>query len=127
MPHVASTLTCNNIYAEYHNSGTGAPIRGHQVEIKGGHGMADKNFVTPTGAVLTEVTDEDVAMLEKCPAFIEHQKGGFVHILKRKVDGEKIVSDMKTRDGSAPLTPAHFKDKDPNDPSVLSVNSGARA
>lgn len=126
MPHVASTLTADNVYVQYAQGGADMQIPAHEVLIKGGIGVANKMLITPTGATLTEVSDEDVAMLEKNPVFKKHMEGGFVKILNKKTDGEKVAADMITRDGSAPLSPAHFAEK-ADDPGILTVNSGTRA
>ena len=127
MPHVASTLTADNRYTEYKDGGADMPTPVQDVLIKGGIGVANKMMVTPTGAILTEVTDEQVEMLQRNQLFQMHEKGGFVKIIGRKVDGDKLASDMVTRDGSAPLTPSHFAEKNKDDPTVLSVNSGSVA
>ena len=126
MPHVASTLTSDNVYVEYREGGADMKVPTREVLVKGGIGIANKNLVTPTGATLTEITGDEAKLLESNEVFKFHQKNGFVQILSRKADGDKVASDMITRDGSAPLTPSHFSEKN-DDPSTLSVNSGNKA
>ena len=126
MPHIASTLTADNRYTEYRDGGADMPVDHMEVLVKGGIGVMDRRFVTPTGATLTEVSDEELAMLERNNLFKLHKSNGFVKILSKKADGDKVAGDMITRDNSAPLTPSHYKDKS-DEPEDLTVNSGARA
>ena len=126
MPHVASTLTADNKYVEYVEGGADMQIPAREVLIKGGIGIPDRNLVTPTGAILTEVTDEEAKILANNAVFKMHERNGYVQILGKKADGDKIASGMVTRDGSAPLTPSHFSEKN-DDPATLSVNSGNKA
>lgn len=128
MPHVASTATADNLYVEYLEGGGNLKVPGRKVLVKGGIGIANRMLVTPTGATLTEVTDEEADMLEENEAFQMHAKAGFVQIIRsKKVDGDRAAADMKTKDGSAPMTPSDYQDKNKEDPSVLSVNSGKAA
>lgn len=73
------------------------------IRIKGGANVRNKyTLATPTG-VVTEVSDEDLALLQKDPAFQNHVAKGFMKVMNtEKVD----VSDMEKRDRSAQLTDA---------------------
>lgn len=124
MPHVASTLTCDNKYATYLRGADNFLTENESVTIKGGFGLANQNFVTPTGAVLTPVTDADVALLEKHPQFKDHQDKGFVKILKGSADGDKAASGMTLGDKSQPLNPQMYQAKDDANPEILSVSTG---
>ncbi len=101
---VYSTLTNNNIYAQYDYSGPDLPRVVKSVLINGGTGVADKNIVTPIG-VVTQVTDEDMRFLETEITFKEHVKNGFIKVEKTKRDMSKVTKDMILEDKSAPLTP----------------------
>jgi hypothetical protein len=126
MPHIASTLTCDNRYTDYVRGGDNRPVEEWSCTIKGGYGLANKNFITPAGAVLTEVSDEDLARLQKNVHFKDHLKGGFVKVyVKSAPDGEKAAADMQRGDKSQPLNPAMFADKNPDKPEQLSVATHA--
>jgi len=122
MPHIASTLTCDNRYANYLR-GDGILTEAEGVTIKGGFGLANQNFVTPTGAVVTAVTDSELALLEKHPQFREHQARGFVKILKGTTDGDKGAVGMTLGDKSQPINPQMYQKKDDERPEILSVST----
>ncbi|ENN86067.1 hypothetical protein RHSP_32011 [Rhizobium freirei PRF 81] len=126
MPHIASTLTNATRYTEWNRGGDGRLIEGRSVVIKGGFGLADKNFVTPTGAILTSISDDELAFLESDHHFKEHLKNGFLKIYKKgAVPGEKAADGMQLGDKSQPLNPMQFQDNDPNKPETLSVSTGS--
>ncbi|WP_321905131.1 hypothetical protein [Paraburkholderia tropica] len=127
MPYIASTLTNPHKYAAFFRGGDGflTEIDDKSVTIKGGFGLANKNFVTPTGAVLTHVSDEQVAFLEQHHEFRQHQEKGFVKIIKSgSADGDKAASGMTLGDKSQPRNPQMYQKKDDDKPDVLSVNTG---
>jgi hypothetical protein len=115
MPYVYSTLTCDNIYTNYDNSGSNkdTPVVVRQILIKGGAGIATKHLVTPLG-VVTNVTDDDLASLKLNEDFQAHMRNGFIKIDKKKVDVEVAAADMATRDKSAPYVPGDIDFNDPN-------------
>lgn len=126
MPHIASTLTNSTKYTEWRRNDDGRLIEGRSVVIKGGFGLADKNFVTPTGAILTSISDDELAFLETDYHFKEHVKGGFLKVYKKgPVAGEKAADGMQLGDKSQPLNPMQFQDNDPNKPETLSVSTGS--
>lgn len=107
---IFSTLTNDQVYATWKQAdGTRLPVRDQQVKINGGTGVASKHFVTPRG-VVTEVTAEQLAILEKVPAFQRHKERGFLSIEDKRHDVEKVAADLKPNDDSAPLTPEDFAD-----------------
>lgn len=110
--YVFSTLTANTAYAIYNYESHDLPIIEKQIVIKGGANLADKNLVTPQG-VMTEVSDEDLALLEQDYHFKDHIKNGFIKVEKRKAEVEKAVKDMKDKDRSAPLTDKDFEKDGP--------------
>lgn len=106
--YVYSTLTCDNEYAEWAKAGDQQSIL-HKVLIKGGHGVMNKNFLTPLG-VVTEVSDDDLRFLMNNSAFKFHLEGGFLKVEEKAHDAEKVAADMKSADLSAQLTPADFEE-----------------
>ncbi len=104
--YVYSTLTCDNEYADYVKNGDQQSIA-HKVLIKGGHGVMNKNFMTPLG-VVTEVSDEDMAFLMRNDHFKFHMDGGFIKVEKKKMETEKVAADMKRRDKSSPIVPSDY-------------------
>lgn len=107
MHYVYSTLASDNIYCPYLKNVTGdvnIPQKG--VFIKGGSGIANKYMYTPKG-VVTEVTDQELEILEANQVFQMHKENGYILVEKRKVEPEKKIKsgDLKERDVSAPITP----------------------
>ena len=109
MPFVYSTLTCDNIYAGYdQRSDASAHNLVKKVLIKGGSNVADKHFITKYG-VMTEVSVEDLAFLQKDSIFQLHVKNGFITFRDRRAaDPEVVAADMEGRDESAPLVDEDF-------------------
>lgn len=113
MPFVYSTASNTTSYAIYRPTDPKAnTIIEKLITIHGGANVADKKIFTPRGKV-TEVSKEDLELLEKDYHFIEHQKLGFISVEKSKRDLDNVVSKMTPKDKSAPLTPddEQFKPK----------------
>ena len=117
MFYVYSTATCPIVYAVYEQNTNkdlgvikkrpdGTKIA---ITINGGHGVANKHFVTPRGAV-TSVSDEDMEILLQDKLFKKHMDAGFMSYEKKEVSPEKKADTMAEKDGSAPLTPADFEE-----------------
>ena len=106
MNHVFSTLANDQLYTNW-MPGPDIPVKGASVLIKGGTGVANDRLITPLG-VATEVTDSELAELQKNPVFLQHQKDSFVVVRQKKADPEKVAADMNRKDKSAPLTPSDF-------------------
>ena len=106
MPYVYSTATSANEYAEWVKNGDQQTIQ-RIVRVEGGHGVMNKNFLTPLG-VATEVSEDDLQFLLNHDQFKIHMKNGFMSVDKKKVETEKAVANMKLKDGSAPVTPADY-------------------
>lgn len=111
---VVSTLTSDQAYTLFHkkdDDGKSIPRAKRTVIVKGGHGVANSNLITPQG-VVTPITEEQAAFLESDPAFTRHKKRGFVKILKKNpaADVAKAASDLEQRDGSAPLVEGDYAD-----------------
>lgn len=107
MPYVYSTLTADTAYATYNKGGGDIPLQGETILIKGGANTADKSIVTPAGAVITEVTKDQLDKLMNNDVFQRHVERKFISFMDGKVDGEVAVAkeDMEARDDSAPITP----------------------
>ncbi|OBX10407.1 hypothetical protein QV09_05505 [Gallibacterium salpingitidis] len=110
MPYVYSTLTSDNTYVIYADGGADLKIKTHQITIKGGTGIANDRLITPLG-VATQVSDDDLALLEKNAVFKTHKEHGFIVVQTsgKEADAEKVASDMETRDESSPITPSHYE------------------
>jgi hypothetical protein len=117
MPYVYSTLSANVEYAVYEESKHKEISVIHRtILIKGGANIIHISHPhTPVG-IQTEVSDEDLELLEKDYHFKEHVKHGFIKVSHADKAVEKAVKDMKAKDASAPLTPDDeiFKKKDEN-------------
>lgn len=107
--YIYSTLTADNAYAIYENNpNADIPVIERKILIKGGANVADrKTLYTPKG-VVTQVSDEDLALLEKDYSFQQHVKNGFIKVERHEAPVEKIVADMTPKDKSAPKTPNDF-------------------
>lgn len=107
MSYVLSTLTAGQDYSFYKKSN---PDGLQQVErvihIDGGANVANKHFVTKDG-VMTELSDEDIGLLETHPVFKLHKQNGFVKIFRNERDESRVLLDMEKEDASAPLTPSN--------------------
>lgn len=109
--HVFSTLANDQSYNEFESGGGDMPILKRGVLIKGGTGVANSRLITPLG-VVTEIDEEDLAMLEKNAVFQMHKKNGFITVRAKAADPEKVAADMNTSDPSAPRTPSHYIDEE---------------
>lgn len=126
MYYVFSTLTADNIYAQYRDTGNGIVEVDQKVFIKGGHGIANKHFVTPKG-VVTNIEDEDYDLLKNNPVFQLHVKKGFIKVEKKAADVEEVADDMEVKDKSAPLTDDDFKDVQDNPEAAKPSNTKKKA
>ena len=104
MPYVYSTLTSANEFAAYSQMGDQVRI-GRTVRIEGGHGVMNRNLITPQG-VATEVTDDELEFLLTINGFQDHVNSGFITYDQKKVDAEKVIIDMERQDGSAQMSEA---------------------
>lgn len=132
--YVYSTATNSGTYVEYEENSSnelsipkkwpnGQPMK---VTIRGGHGLADKYLFTPKG-VVTQVSDEEMELLLRNPAFKRHIDRGFMTYDKKKIDPAKKAANMAQKDGSAPLTPADYiksKSSEGNDHMYTPKNAG---
>lgn len=126
MPFIYSTITNPTSYVQYGglDRNSGHAVVHKRVNIAGGHGVATPNrgaaqgnIYTPQG-VVTEVSDEDFDFLMSNTEFQRHMKAGFITVDDRKVDTEKKVKEMASKDGSAPMTESDFEKSDNSDDSA---------
>ncbi len=102
MPHVVSTLANTQIYADYtkpeaKGQVSRPAVTKNKVVILGGAGVQGA-LRTPEG-VLTKITDADADFLETVELFKFHKKGGYVKIVGREVNADKVAADMKPDSG----------------------------
>jgi hypothetical protein len=113
MNYVFSTLATDMSYVHWVSAGAGVPpAEGKSIFIQGGAGVAQKpkpglDIWTPLGRV-TEVSDEDLELLEQNEVFKLHKKNEFIKVQKKSTDVEKAVVDMNRRDNSSPRTEADY-------------------
>lgn len=113
MNYVYSTLTNDmeyHIFKERHEDSNRHTDVHKKILVKGGANRArdEPRPVTPLG-VVTAVSDEDLALLEKDPHFIQHQRNGFIVVDRKKQSVAKIVEKhMKAKDNSAPKVESDF-------------------
>lgn len=109
MYYVYSTITNDTYYSKFEdNNDKDISIAIKKVLIKGGHGIASKQLVTPYG-VMTEVKNEDMEFLESNDAFQRHIEKGFITVLKKRDnDIEKVSKNLNEKDGSYPKTPRDY-------------------
>lgn len=121
---VYSTLTCSNTYTSYRKTENELPEVESRIVIHGGSNVATKHLVTPRG-VVTEVSDEQLAILLDNELFQRHMKNGFIAVETVKVDPEQVAADMVTRDEGAPLTPNDYDpEADGPHPSERNMGNG---
>lgn len=123
--YVYSTLTSGMDYTLYDTNQNGVNIKRAVVSIKGGANLPDKFLITPQG-VVTEVDDEQVAILKQIPLFNQHVEAGFIKLTEARAEVEAVVPDMVSRDESAPLTPNDYVDGDNQAAPVLSTEGKKR-
>lgn len=118
MKVIVSKLSNNQNYTVYKALPSGGYAVAGKVLIKGGANVANKvTLQAPNGGVFTEVTDEQYALLEKCPQFKKHVAAGFIYVSKSEEEvaatkeAKKAEKDLKEKDESAQLTPEVFKKK----------------
>jgi len=111
MPFVFSTLSADQEYTNWAKGGEDLPIPVGRVLIKGGANIARKDLVTPYG-VVTEVSDEQMKILQTNDVFKRHEERGFIKVQDVSEDPEKVAADMEGRDKSAPLVPNDFAEDD---------------
>jgi hypothetical protein len=117
---VYSTLTNSLTIADYIKRDGGVPTKKRQVLINGGANLASKHLITPQG-VVTELSNDDYDFVKENKMFQRMVERGFIKVDAKKMDVEKVVADMESRDESAPLVPQDFEDTDGAKPTGTSA------
>lgn len=108
MPYLYSTLSCSQRYVKYAPAvAGGVPREERSVFVAGGANVANKNLITPRG-VVTEVTDEELALLRENDLFKIHVSKGHIVVEDRKHDVEKVIPDMEARSPDAQIEPQDY-------------------
>jgi len=107
MAYVYSTLSCDNEYRSYGKGGGDIQNVVAHVLIRGGAGIANKNILTPKG-VATQVTNEELAILESNDQFKLHVANGFIIVENKKAEADEVAKNMTKKDKSAPATPEDY-------------------
>jgi len=108
--YIACTLASPQAYSTFLNvDNAKVPTVEKVININGGHNVANKNLITPHG-VITEISEEDYAILKEIKGYQVHEKNGFVKMLKQNPrSSEKAVSDLNQDDPSRPVTPGDYE------------------
>ncbi len=112
MPYVASTQSAPVEYVDWiAGPSGGAHVRGMSVTVNGGANVAQRESggIFTRQGVLTKVTDDELAFLQRNEVFKDHLKAGHVKIMRSESKPEKFTGDMKKRDASAPLTVSDYE------------------
>jgi len=90
--------------------------------------VADKNFITPDGAVITAISAENAELIKQDPVFQLHEKNGYVRIDEAKLSGEQAaILQGSLRDPSAPLTAVDYEAQGAKAPTVNTADDGTDA
>lgn len=118
MNYVYSTLTCDNEFAVYapKNDPRALSVIKKRILIKGGHGVKNHLGIDTPKGVVTQVSDEDLDILEKHYSFQKQVKAGFIVVDRKERAPATVAVDMAQKDASAPLTPADFEKGDNDSP-----------
>ncbi len=113
MPYIYSTLSADQAYSAYpaNLDPRSIPLADKVIHVNGqANVMNHKNFVTPRG-VVTELSDEEFAVLKEIPAFKRHKEEGYITVSTKKEEPEKVAhKDMTARDTSSQLEPGDFEE-----------------
>ena len=112
MPYVYSTLTADQQYTLYPADADPRqiPTGLHSVFIAGGANVINNHMITPRGMV-TEVSKEQLEILEKIPAFVNHREAGFITVEKTMQAPDEVAQDMTPKDESSQLVDSDFENK----------------
>lgn len=113
MKMILSTLTSAQSVVITEKSANGALHIVKRIHINGGANVADrKTLITPQG-VVTELTDEDYALLITTDFYKRQERAGFLRPVESKDAAEDTKkAGMKKRDKSSQKTEADYKDSD---------------
>ena len=124
--YVFSTLTANQKYPTWEKiRGRDLPVMRGYVLIHGGANLPPKTLVTPKG-VMTRITDEQYAQVRESPGFKQHLENGFLSVEDKPHDIDEVVSNLKEKDTSAPMTPKDFEGAGQKPPTTAAPNADER-
>lgn len=107
--YVFSKLANDQQYNTFSKAGAAneLPILENSVFIRGGAGIANKNFLTPQG-VMSKITEDELARLKTNAVFVAHAKNGFITVEEKSGDADEVAQASLTKedDQSSPLTPS---------------------
>lgn len=98
--YVASRSASPIIYARFGGADKATIVQ--SVTVKGGHGLLTNSLTLVDGAVLTAVSDEDVAFLMQDSTFLRHKSRGYVDIIDHN-DEHRAASELELDMGTQPL------------------------
>lgn len=127
--YITSTMTADNTYHMYLSVAGEAQVL-KSVLIKGGSNVASiiNGVLRTQVGVETEVTEEELTLLNADPTFKAHKDNGFITIAEKSRDPEvTVAAGMEYKDKSAPKTPEDFKDSDDVKPEGFSGKKGTSA
>lgn len=105
---ITSTMSADVNYTAYEETPSGGKIPAKAILIRGGSNVVDKRtLVTPHG-IVTEVTEEELKMLEENEVFRQHCANGFLVVTHSEKDAKRVAGDMAEKDASAPKVEADF-------------------
>lgn len=119
--YVYSTMAAAVQYPVYTAGGGDLQVADSAVTIQGGANIPDKYMRTPDGAVVTTVSEDELAALNANPVFKLHEKNGFIRVSGKNTSGEKVAADMEGRDKSAPLVDQDFEAEGKEPPKVAKL------
>ena len=113
MAFIISKLSSDTDYVVYGDVTGGKKVILKHILIKGGAGVTDKKTLLLPGGFATEVSEEDLELLEKNHVFQIHKKNGHVSVMHNATkyeaqDTAENAEDLQT-DKSRQQTPEDFK------------------
>lgn len=103
MKYVASKLSFDQSF-EFHKGGRAPYVTVKKIVVKGKSNVRDpKTFVMPDG-VITEVTDEDAALIAADPLYKQYEQNGMMKLVSSKAGARSAKEDLGDKDGAAQLT-----------------------
>lgn len=115
MPYIISKLSANTDYVVYGDVTGGKKVILKHILIKGGAGVTDKKTLLLPNGFATEVTEEELELLEKNKVFQIHKKNGHISVLHKanKYEAQDKAENAKdlVADKSRQQTEEDFKDE----------------
>lgn len=108
MKYIVSKLSFDQSFTI--RTGNHAPyVTVKEITVKGRSNVRDpRTLVVPDGTV-TEVSDEDAAIVLAHPLYKMYEKNGMMRVVNSKAGARSAKSDLAEKDGAAQLTEADYK------------------